>query len=174
MPVATATADPPLEPPGVRDVFHGFSVAPYTAGSGVTEPTDEVVRVVRPVVVVLQETHALVVRLAFHRAHDVLEQRRDPAERPVGEVGRRGLVSGAVETRMDDRVQLRIELLDAVDRRVDQLQRRQLPGADELGLGGRVEERQIIGHTSDATATPSARSNIRRRARAVAGTALRS
>ena len=31
MPVARATADPPLEPPEVRARFHGFRVAPNTA-----------------------------------------------------------------------------------------------------------------------------------------------
>ena len=33
IPDATATAVPPLEPPGVRVVSHGFRVAPYAADS---------------------------------------------------------------------------------------------------------------------------------------------
>ncbi len=43
MPVATATAEPPLEPPGDRDVSHGLSVGPYAAGSVVgTSPNSGV------------------------------------------------------------------------------------------------------------------------------------
>src|SRR5205085_8124587 len=33
MRAATAAAEPPLEPPGMRDVFHGFRVGPYASGS---------------------------------------------------------------------------------------------------------------------------------------------
>ena len=29
MPAATAAAEPPLEPPGVRSVFHGLRVVPH-------------------------------------------------------------------------------------------------------------------------------------------------
>src|SRR6188474_853738 len=36
-PVATATADPPLEPPGIRDVSHGLRVGPK-AECSVEEP----------------------------------------------------------------------------------------------------------------------------------------
>ena len=33
MPAATATAAPPLDPPGVRAVFHGFRQAPFSSDS---------------------------------------------------------------------------------------------------------------------------------------------
>ena len=33
MPEATAAAAPPLEPPGVKLVFHGLRVAPHASGS---------------------------------------------------------------------------------------------------------------------------------------------
>ncbi len=43
IPVATATADPPLDPPGVREVSHGLSVGPYATGSVVgTRPSSGV------------------------------------------------------------------------------------------------------------------------------------
>jgi hypothetical protein len=43
IPVATATADPPLEPPGERDVSHGLRVAPYATDSVVgTRPSSGV------------------------------------------------------------------------------------------------------------------------------------
>src|SRR5262249_14758835 len=43
MPVVTATADPPLEPPGVRDGSHGLCVGPYATGSVVgTRPSSGV------------------------------------------------------------------------------------------------------------------------------------
>ena len=90
--------------------------------AGLTKAADEVVRVVRPVVVVLQETHALVVGLAFDGAHEILEQRRDATERPVGN-RLRCLIARLVEARVDDGVQLGVELLDAVDRGVDELHR---------------------------------------------------
>src|SRR5450432_2004051 len=43
MPLATAAADPPLEPPVVREVSHGFRVTPYASGSVVgTSPSSGV------------------------------------------------------------------------------------------------------------------------------------
>ena len=85
-------------------------------------------------------------RVALDAAEQVLEERRHAAERAVGQ---RALRRGArgVEQRMDDRVQLRVQLLDVVDRGVDELERRRVAGADELGLRGGVELGEV-GHRS--------------------------
>ena len=53
----------------------------------------------------------------------------------------------AVET-MDDRVELRVELLDARDSPLDQLRRRHVAGAYGLGLCRGVHPREVVGHGS--------------------------
>ena len=74
----------------------------------------------------------------------VLEQERDTAERPVGQVAG-GHRAGVVEPADDDGVELRIERLDPLDRRVEQLRRADLTGGDQLGLGGGVEPAGVVG-----------------------------
>src|SRR3712207_7924060 len=61
----------------------------------------------------------------FRSAREVLEQERDTAERPVGQVARGGLAR-LLEERRDDGVQLAVERLDALDGGVDELGRRDL------------------------------------------------
>ena len=88
---------------------------------------------------VSQEPHALVMRVAFDAREEVLEEQRHPSERTVGQRAAR-VGARLVETGMDDRVQLGIELLDARDRVVDQLERGSPARADELGLRRRIEK----------------------------------
>jgi hypothetical protein len=56
------------------------------------------------------------------------------------------LVGRLVEDRRDDGVEQRVERLDALDGCGHQLGRSDLAGADELGLGSRVEQRELAGH----------------------------
>ena len=92
---------------------------------------------------VAQELHALVERIALDAGEEVLDDQRHAPERSVGQRPAR-LGARLVEARMDDRVQLAVQLLDARDRVVDELERRGVARADELGLRGCVEER--VGH----------------------------
>ena len=57
----------------------------------------------------------------------------------------RAAAARRVEQRVDDRVELGVDLLDVVDRGVDELERRRVTLANELGLGGGVELGEI-GH----------------------------
>ena len=59
---------------------------------------------------------------ALHLAGEVLEQVRHPGERAAGRGARR--VERPVEDRRDDRVQVGVQRLDPLDRRLDQLGRR--------------------------------------------------
>ena len=132
IPLATAAAEPPLDPPELRVVSHGLRVGavrlrfggrhqaelgrvrlPDDDEPGALELLEEVARRGRGVV-----RRSAATRLpawygvARERAVEVLDDDRDAAERPVGKVGGRG-VARPVEQRMDDRVQLAVELLDA-------------------------------------------------------------
>ena len=62
-----------------------------------------------------------------------------PAKGPAGRCARR--LGRPVEDRRDDGVQHRVQRLDALDGRRHQLGRGDLAGADQLGLGGGVEQR---------------------------------
>ena len=160
MPLATAAAEPPLDPPVVRFVSHGLRVGPYASGSvgrhdaelgcvgaadadeaGVEIALRERVGVIGAVAGVAQELHALVVRIALDAGHQVLDDERHSSERAVGQRAR-ALRPAFEAGGMDDRVQLRVQLLDARDRVVDELDRRRLSATHELGLRGCVEERR--------------------------------
>ncbi len=85
------------------------------------------------------------VRLAGLGAADVLEQERDAAKRPVRERAE-GVAAGALELAMDHAVQLRIEQLDAGDRRIDELDRFDVATPHELGEAGRVVVAEGVVH----------------------------
>jgi hypothetical protein len=68
---------------------------------------------------------------------EVLGDDRHAFERTVGKVTA-CLLARFLEQRMDHRVQLRIELLDASDRIVDELERSDFSGANEFCLSGCV------------------------------------
>ena len=134
IPLATAAADPPLEPPGLRVVSHGLRVGPYARGSvvgmrpssgvlvlpdeheaGGAEPPDERAVVVAVPVDLLQEPVALVARVAGGVAVEVLQHQGHAPERAVGQIAGRFLAR-LVEASVDHRVELVVELLDAGDR----------------------------------------------------------
>ena len=94
--------------------------------------------------VVGQEAGTLGEAHALHLAGQVLEQVRH-----AGEGSRRADASHLgrpVEDRRDDGVQHRVQRLDALDGRRHQLDRGDLAGADQVGLGGGVEQRDFAGH----------------------------
>jgi hypothetical protein len=74
----------------------------------------------------------------------VLEQHRDAAERPVGQVGGCGRGEGLVELPMDDGVELPVEAFDPVDRGLHRLDGGEVAGADPLGEADRVEPREFV------------------------------
>jgi hypothetical protein len=85
--------------------------------------------------------------LPRHVAPEVLQQHRDTAEGAIGQLARR-LRSGRIEALADDRVELRVDPGDAVDRGLDELLRARLSAADQLGLSGGVQPRGV-GHVPD-------------------------
>jgi hypothetical protein len=84
-----------------------------------------------------------VVRIAGRMADGVLDEERHARERP-GRAGR--IVSGAVESPMDDGVEAWVDALDPFDRGVDELPRRDAAVCDERGLGGGIEQSKFVGH----------------------------
>ncbi len=157
IPLATAAAEPPLDPPELCAVCHGLRVGPYASGSAVgmspnfrcvrladdhaaraLELVEQVTRAGRHVVELPEQRVAGVVRRAREGAVEVLDEDRDAVQRAIGEVTERGRPSTVVEG-MDHGVQLVVDLLDALDRGVDQLDGRHLTVADECGLGSGVE-----------------------------------
>ncbi len=93
----------------------------------------------RDVAGLLQRDVPLVIRRAGERAVEVLDDDRDSGERPVGKPSLHGRACPFVE-RMDDGVELAVELLDAVDRTLDELRARRVAATHERGLGGGVEQ----------------------------------
>ncbi len=91
----------------------------------------------------LQRPRPRVVGLPGHRQRQVLDEEGHTAQRPAGERGELG--PGPFVARPDHRVDLRVEPLDALNRRVDELFRRRIAAADEVGTGGRVEVGEVVG-----------------------------
>ena len=106
IPDATAAADPPLDPPGLRVTSHGLCVGPYASGSlvgnnpnsgvfvlpTITKPAalelrEEVAVVGGDVAERLQEAVAAVVRLAGHRAVESFTTIGTPRNGPFGSWG---------------------------------------------------------------------------------------
>ena len=166
MPAATAVAEPPEEPPLVRVGSHGLRVGPKRlvlvhgrmphSGSvvdpdddeaGLLEATHDVVVVGR--LPVAEEVGGEGQPLAGDRAV-VLDRDRHARERALVAgadlVGRRERVLGED---VDERVELGVERVDAVQRGLHELARGQLAGADEAGeLARRAEEE--VGHGAGA------------------------
>ena len=86
----------------------------------------------------------MVVRRARELAVEVLHDDRHAAERTVGQVAL-GRGARPLEQRMDHRVHVVVQRFDARDRGVDQLDRLRVAAANERGLVGGVEIREI-GH----------------------------
>jgi hypothetical protein len=85
-----------------------------------------------------KETRPAGERLAADLRHQVLEQERDAAQRPVGERTLR-LGERPLEPPVDDGVDRTVARCDALDRRRHQLARVHLAATDELRLADRVE-----------------------------------
>ena len=105
----------------------------------------------------------------------ILQQERHAAERTVGQVAAVGDLAGVVEPADDHGVERTVEPLDALDRRLGQLDRFRVAALHELGLGGGVEPLGLVGErghaespsTTHSAAPPSASSAdrcLRRRA----------
>jgi hypothetical protein len=86
------------------------------------------------------------------RLGEILEQERDAGQRAprarVGQTGGGG--AGGVELLVDEDVELR-RALQAVDRRSDELERRDVAASNELRLPGHVDAHQFSGHQSAAS-----------------------
>ena len=93
-------------------------------------------------------------RIARGVAHRVLHEERHTPKRSVGQVRGRGLGARPIEAFVDHRVERGVQRLDPRDRGVDELERRCLAARDEIGLGGGVEPREVVGHRpSSSTAS---------------------
>ena len=160
IPEATAAADPPLEPPGVRLVSHGLRVTPNRADSHVGSVPNSGVFVLprntRPgppqshgqllIVardVVAQEARSLREPHPLPFDGEVLEQVGDAGEWPAGQatVNR---IERPLELAGDDGVEQWIEPFDPRDRRLDQFDRRDLAPAHQLRLPHRVQPRELV------------------------------
>ena len=171
IPLATAAAEPPLEPPVLCVGFHGLCVGPVRLRLGrrhqpelgrVRLADDHEARRLE----LLEEVargrrrrssrsfNALlprVVRRARERAVEILDDDRHARERTVGQPalhrGARPVESGWI-TAFSSPLSFSMRSIAAST----SSSRRRLPGADELGLGGGVEGREI-GHGPDATSS---------------------
>ena len=76
----------------------------------------------------------------------VLQQIGDAAKVACRQVGRHRIGTRLLEALVDDRVEPRVELLDARDGLVDELEGADLAAPDQLGLGGRVQPGQLDSH----------------------------
>ena len=99
-----------------------------------------------------EETRAAGQRHAGERAAQVLEQERHAGERRVA-IERRRLAARLVVDLGDDRVQLRVQLLDARDRRFQNFARRHLAGVDQLRQAQAVVV-HVLRETLHAIASP--------------------
>ncbi len=193
MPLATAAAAPPLDPPGERVVSHGLWVAPQAIGSVVgTLPSSGLL--VRPAITspasrkrldqrgvgvrdrtrVLQRDVAVGDALAGIAGEQVLDQERHAAKRAVGQRSSRG-VAGVVEPADDHRVERGVDALDPLDGRFEQFERRHLtrcaparPGRPHPSSGSdrRVRSRGLC---STQTRCQTSRRRVGERQRQVSG-----
>src|SRR5205823_10032141 len=85
----------------------------------------------------LQEPHAAVMGIAGGVAPEVFDEKWHPLKRPGW--WRMRVLDGLVETRLDDRIELRIEPLDAVDCPLDELGRGDVAPAHRGRLAHCVE-----------------------------------
>jgi hypothetical protein len=99
-------------------------------------------------------------RLAGQVRADVLEQEGHAMERPVADESLPRLRARSVEAGQNDGVQLRVDLFDAPDGRLDQLGGRDLALADELCLRRGVEGGKGIVHLRRGVPALSCRCEI--------------
>ena len=151
-PPATAAPLPPLEPPQIRSVSHGFRAgpnaslvveAPQANSCVLSFPTttapaarSRATTVASAVGHVVGE-HLRGGRRAGARDVDhVLDADRHPVERPAGRAERVGLGQGLVAAHGDEGVVRRVVPLDPLERVLHRLARRELAAADRGCQGG--------------------------------------
>ena len=160
IPAATAAPEPPDDPPDVRARSHGLRVAPnrfvfvhgWIAHSGsVVEPDEDEARGAQArddVVIVGRDPVPEEAGAAGHpppgHGAAVLDRDRDAGERPrvTGADGLRGR-ERLVGVDVDERVDLRVKLLDAAQRGLDELGRADLARVHERGELERGTREQV-------------------------------
>ena len=165
MPVATAAPVPPLEPPGVWSSDHGLRVAPKASdsvnGKIVSSGTCVLPMTIAPASRSARTTSASrsrgpAVRQRAPRrdlAGDVgvvLDRHRHAEQRaPIAgaaaRIGLVGLHQGAVGEHHAEGVELGVRLPDALERRLDELARRDLAGGHQARLLGGAGEAEVGG-----------------------------
>ena len=179
-PAATAAAEPPLEPPGVRSVSHGLRVMPQAARLGEgprwpartggscrsppRRPPAAGARSRRPAWPAARGPRvpcggdlAGHVRLSFTATGTPSSGRSSPPAAPG--VGLVGLGQRPLGHHHAEGVQLGVEPRDALQVELDQLARGHLAGADQLGLARDARECEV--GASIAPAPPSPRPSRR-------------
>ena len=165
MPVATAAPVPPLEPPGVWSSDHGLRVAPKASDS-VNGKIVSSGTCVLPMTIgarLAQRAHDVGVALARAAVRQrapgrdlagdvgvVLDRHRHAEQRPpiaraAARVGLVGLGQGAVGEHHAEGVELGVRLPDALERRLDELARRDLAGGHQARLLGGAGEAEVGG-----------------------------
>ena len=165
-PVASATAEPPEEPPQVLSVFHGLRVLPKTSlkvlapapNSGVLDLPITIAPRRSSVSIMMSERGGHVVGVdrrapgrahALHR-HQVLDRdghTAEPAGRALGGGVFRhdapGVRPRAVDAERRDRVEVRVGRRDPLGARVHQLQRRDLAPPQQVHHLGSAEAPEL-------------------------------
>ena len=126
MPAATAAADPPDEPPGTRDVSHGFAYN-YRAGSEQTLDHCGVVWWM-----VITENARAAGSLQSLHANVVFDRDGDSRQRSVVGSNRIGFCQCAASIDLQKSVERRIKFFGVVERRLHRSTRGQFTGVDEL------------------------------------------
>ena len=124
----------------------GVFVFPMKDEAGGAELGGQVGVIVLDPAGITEETHAFVHRVAGRVAGQVLEEERHPAEGSVGKRGVGGLRARLVEERVDHRVELGVELFDAADGRVDQLDRADFSRPDQRRLAHGIDGGEVVAH----------------------------
>ncbi len=93
----------------------------------------------------LHERHAAVQRIARAGGDQVLQEKGHAPKRSGNEL-RRGLCPRALEERDDHGVEFGVDLLDASDGGLDELESRDVARTHELGLGGGIEIGEVDRH----------------------------
>jgi hypothetical protein len=177
-PAATAAAEPPDEPPGVRSGFHGLRVMPQSGlsvagirelrGRGLADHDrpgaqkvlhDQGVEVGHPLLVCVGAKG----RALAPGRREVLDRDRDPVQRsglrsvPDRALGLTRALPRFVRVDEAEAVQDRVDLLDAGEAVLDRLDRRQLAAPDQIGdhVRGRVGKLEVRHVASSAARAAS-------------------
>src|SRR5271163_2053823 len=155
MPLATAAAEPPLEPPGERLTSQrlcGRHAAEFGAvgpagdhQTGAAVATDQRGVGLGDRLLVFERAIAVADALTGITGEQVLDEERHATEWPVGQLCPGG-VAGMIEPADDHRVEDGIDALDALDGRFEQLERRHLTFFDQRGLVDRIHPASVIGN----------------------------